>query len=180
MLRFFKRGEKEKEKTEQAVKKTRQTWFRRVGTIFQRSNIDDELWDELEEILISSDVGVGTTMKLLDRVRERIRDEGVREPTSEEIRIDSDDDHIIFNTAEGRLKTRNMHRDPRVAITVFNADNPFEQVTIRGRVVEMTHDGADAHIDSLAKKYLGQDRYPGHTPEEQRVIVKVAPDRITP
>lgn len=80
MLRFFKRGEKEKEKTEQAVKKTRQAWFRRVGTIFQRSNIDDELWDELEEILISSDVGVGTTMKLLDRVRERIRDEGVREP----------------------------------------------------------------------------------------------------
>lgn len=82
MLRFFKRGEKEKEKTEQAVKKTRQAWFRRVGTIFQRSNIDDELWDELEEILISSDVGVGTTMKLLDRVRERIRDEGVREPTA--------------------------------------------------------------------------------------------------
>lgn len=101
-------------------------------------------------------------------------------PQASVVWIDSDDDHIIFNTAEGRLKTRNMHRDPRVAITVFNADNPFEQVTIRGRVVEMTHDGADAHIDSLAKKYLGQDRYPGHTPDEQRVIVKIAPDRITP
>ena len=101
-------------------------------------------------------------------------------PQASVVWIDSDDDHIIFNTAEGRLKTRNMHRDPRVAITVFNVDNPFEQVTIRGRVVEMTHDGADAHIDSLAKKYLGQDRYPGHNPDEQRVIVKVAPDRITP
>ncbi len=101
-------------------------------------------------------------------------------PQASVVWIDSDDDHIIFNTAEGRLKTKNIHRDPRVAITVLNADDPYEQVTVRGRVVEMTHDGADEHIDGLAKKYLGQDRYPGHTSEEQRVTVKIAPDRITP
>jgi PPOX class probable F420-dependent enzyme len=92
--------------------------------------------------------------------------------------IDSDGKHVIFNTAEGRAKAKNLRRDPRVAVTVINSENPYEQVMIRGRVVEMTHEGADAHIDRLAKKYLGVDKYPYRGPEEQRVIVKIAPDHI--
>ncbi|MCH7744652.1 MAG: signal recognition particle-docking protein FtsY [Chloroflexi bacterium] len=81
LRRFLRRDkEKEKEKTEQAVKKTRQTWFGRMTTLFQRSNIDDELWDELEELLISADVGVATTQKILDHLRERIREEHITQP----------------------------------------------------------------------------------------------------
>ncbi len=72
--------EKDREKTEQAVKKTRQSWFGRVTTLFRRARLDDELWDELEELLISADVGVATTEKLLQRLRERIREEGVSSP----------------------------------------------------------------------------------------------------
>lgn len=92
--------------------------------------------------------------------------------------IDSDGEHVILNTAEGRTKPKNLRRDPRVAVTVINSENPYEQVMIRGRVVEMTHDGADAHIDQLAKKYLGVDKYPYRGPGEQRVIIKISPDHI--
>lgn len=92
--------------------------------------------------------------------------------------IDSDGEHVIFNTAEGRTKPKNLRRDPRVAVTVMNSENPYEQVMIRGHVVEMTHDGADAHIDRLAKKYLGVDKYPYRGPGEQRVIVKISPDHV--
>ena len=81
LRRFLRRDkEKEKEKTEQAVRKTRQTWFGRMTTLFQRSHIDDELWDELEELLISADVGVVTTHKILYRLRERIREEHITQP----------------------------------------------------------------------------------------------------
>ncbi len=79
---FLRRRDKEKEKakTEQAVKKTRQTWFGRMTTLFHRARLDEELWDELEELLISADVGVATTAKLLQRLRERIREEHVTSP----------------------------------------------------------------------------------------------------
>ncbi|MCH8060891.1 MAG: PPOX class F420-dependent oxidoreductase [Chloroflexi bacterium] len=93
-------------------------------------------------------------------------------PQSTAVWIDSDGEHVIFNTAEGRVKTENLRRDPRVAITVWDADNPFAQASMRGRVVEMTTEGADAHIDKLAKKYVGVDSYTLRRPDEQRVIVK--------
>jgi PPOX class probable F420-dependent enzyme len=92
--------------------------------------------------------------------------------------IDSDKNYIILNTAEGRTKTNNMRRDPMVALAIMNAENPYQQVMIRGRVIEMTHDGADKHIDNLAKKYLGVDKYPHSTQGEQRVIVKIIPEHI--
>jgi PPOX class probable F420-dependent enzyme len=92
--------------------------------------------------------------------------------------IDSDGKHVIFNTAEGRIKPKNLRKDPRVAVAVMNSENPYEQVIIRGRVVEMTHDGADAHIDRLAKKYLGVDKYPYRGSGEQRVIIKISPDHV--
>ncbi|MCI0530127.1 MAG: PPOX class F420-dependent oxidoreductase, partial [Nitrospira sp.] len=76
------------------------------------------------------------------------------------------------------VKTKNLRRDPRVAVSIINAENPYQEIMIRGRVVEMTYDGADAHIDRLAKKYLGIDKYPYRRPGEQRVIVKIAPERV--
>ena len=99
-------------------------------------------------------------------------------PQATMVWVDTDGDHVIFNTAEGRVKTENLRRDPRVAVSVTSSDDPYHKVTIRGRVVEFSHDGADDHIDMLAKKYLGVDEYPGraHNPDEVRVIIKIAPD----
>ena len=90
----------------------------------------------------------------------------------------TDGEHVIFNTAEGRIKPKNMRRDARVAVAVYNQEMPYQQAMIRGRVVAMEHDGADAHIDQMAKKYMGLDEYPYRQPGEQRVIVKIAVDKV--
>ena len=92
--------------------------------------------------------------------------------------IDYEDGYIFVNTAEGRVKDRNVRRDPRVAISVFDSSNPYGQnvFTTRGRVVEITTEGAKEHIDRLAKKYLDMDVYPWHTETEQRVILKIQPE----
>jgi PPOX class probable F420-dependent enzyme len=92
--------------------------------------------------------------------------------------VDYDGSHVRFNTARGRVKTRNLERNPRIALSVQDPDNPYRYVQVRGRVVEVTEKGADEHIDALAKKYLGQDRYPNRRPGEVRVTVKVAPDAV--
>lgn len=92
--------------------------------------------------------------------------------------VHHDDKHLIFNTAEGRIKTKNIRRDPRVSLAVWNLENPYQQAMIRGRVVEITHEGADAYIDSLAKKYMGLDKYPYAAPGEVRVLVKVEVEKI--
>jgi PPOX class probable F420-dependent enzyme len=83
-----------------------------------------------------------------------------------------------LNTAEGRAWPRNLERDARVTRTVQNMENPYEYVEIRGKEAERTHDGADAHIDALAKKYLDADTYPLRQPGEQRLIIRVAPERV--
>jgi PPOX class probable F420-dependent enzyme len=92
--------------------------------------------------------------------------------------VDADDASILLNSAEGRAWPANVRRDPRVTITVANHENPYEYVEIRGRVVEDTHDGADEHIDALAKKYLGKDTYPFRQPGEQRVKFVIEPERV--
>jgi PPOX class probable F420-dependent enzyme len=92
--------------------------------------------------------------------------------------VDVQDGQPVLNTAEGRAWVRNLERDPRVTITVQNHENPYEYVSIRGRVAERTHEGADAHIDGMAKKYMGVDEYPMRQPGEQRVIVRVAPEHV--
>ena len=92
--------------------------------------------------------------------------------------IDLDGSHIRFNTARGRVKDKNLQRNPRVAISSQDPENPYRYVPIRGRVTERTEKGADDHIDALAKKYLGKDKYPGRKAGEVRVIVKVAPEKI--
>jgi PPOX class probable F420-dependent enzyme len=88
-----------------------------------------------------------------------------------------DGTHIVFNTARGRVKDKNLAKNPRVAVTASDPDNPYRYVQVRGRVAEITEQGADAHIDKMAKKYLGQDRYPGRKPGEVRMIVKILPER---
>jgi len=92
--------------------------------------------------------------------------------------VDYDGTSIRFNTAKGRVKVRNLARNPRVALAIQDPDNPYRYVQIRGRVVEATEQGADAHIDALAKKYLGQDRYPFRQPGEVRILYKVRPERV--
>ena len=94
--------------------------------------------------------------------------------------VDVDGDDVLVNVNEQRVKTSNVRRDPRVAISVFDQqDDPYEQVTIRGTVVDITAEGADTHIDRLAKKYLGVDVYPWHDPAEQRLILRIRPDRVS-
>jgi PPOX class probable F420-dependent enzyme len=92
--------------------------------------------------------------------------------------VDVQDGRAVLNTAEGRAWARNLERDPRVTLTVVNGENPYEYVEVRGRVAERTHDGADAHIDAMAKKYMGVDEYPLRRPGEQRVIIRVEPEHV--
>jgi PPOX class probable F420-dependent enzyme len=92
--------------------------------------------------------------------------------------VDFNGTHVLINTAKGRVKAKNLAREPRVAIAVSDPDNPYRYLGIQGRVVEMTETGGDAHIDKMAKKYLGKDSYPGRTPGEVRVIVKIAPEKV--
>lgn len=93
--------------------------------------------------------------------------------------LDFDGNHIRINSAKGRVKDRNMRRDPRVTLTLQDPDNPYRYLEVRGRVIEIAEDGADAHIDSLAKKYLGVDTYPYRRPGESRVIYKVEPLHVS-
>ena len=92
--------------------------------------------------------------------------------------VDFDGKHVIVNTARGRVKTRNLGREPRVALSIADPENPYRYLGIQGRVVEMTEAGGDAHIDAMAKKYLGKDTYPFRAPGEVRVIVKIAPEKV--
>jgi len=92
--------------------------------------------------------------------------------------VDYDGTHVLVNTARGRVKTKNLERNPRVALAISDPENPFRYVGIQGRVVEMTEKGGDAHIDKMAKKYLNKDSYPFRQPGEVRVIVKIAPDKV--
>jgi PPOX class probable F420-dependent enzyme len=82
---------------------------------------------------------------------------------------------VRVNTARGRVKDRNMTQNARVALDVMDPDNPYRHVQIRGFVATVTEEGADAHIDALAKKYLGQDKYPYRRPNEVRVIYTIEP-----
>jgi PPOX class probable F420-dependent enzyme len=88
-----------------------------------------------------------------------------------------DGKYILINSAKGRVKDRNVRRDPRVGIDIVDPDNPYRHLSIRGRVVDITEQGADDHIDKLAKKYRGMDKYQKSKPDEVRVIYKIEPER---
>ena len=92
--------------------------------------------------------------------------------------VDLENNTVLINTAEGRVKQRNVTRDPRVAVSIVDQHNVYNMVTVRGKVIEQTTKGADEHIDKLAKKYLGVDRYPFRSANEKRVILKIKPEKI--
>ena len=93
--------------------------------------------------------------------------------------FDFDGTHLRINTAKGRVKDRNMRRDGRIAVAIQDPDNPYRYLAVRGRVEEITERGADAHIDALTKKYLGQDRYPYRQAGEVRVTYRIRPERVS-
>ena len=92
--------------------------------------------------------------------------------------VDYDGDMILINTAAGRIKEKNVNSDNRVALSIYDSSNPYNMVTIRGIVKEITEHNADSHIDKLAKKYLGLESYPFRNPEEKRIIMKIIPERV--
>ena len=86
---------------------------------------------------------------------------------------------VRVNTAKGRVKARNLKPGAAVALSIMDPDNPYRYLQIRGRVASATETGADAHIDSLAKKYLGKDKYPFRQPGEVRVMYEIEPVSVS-
>jgi PPOX class probable F420-dependent enzyme len=93
--------------------------------------------------------------------------------------VDYDGGFLRFNSARNRQKDRNVRRDARVAVSLMDPENPYRYLEIRGKVVEITEAGADEHIDRLAKKYLGKDKYPFRQPGEVRVMYKIEPEHVS-
>ena len=89
-----------------------------------------------------------------------------------------DGKQILLNSAKGRVKDKNMRARPHVALSILDPDNAYRYIQIIGDITDITEQGGDAHIDSLAKKYLGQDSYPFRQPGEVRVIYKVTPSKV--
>jgi PPOX class probable F420-dependent enzyme len=92
--------------------------------------------------------------------------------------VDLDGDDVVFNTSQSRKKARNLERDGRVAVTVIDPDDAYNVVAFRGHVTEITTDGADAHVDAMAKKYLGVDSFPGRREGDARIRIIVRVDHI--
>lgn len=92
--------------------------------------------------------------------------------------VAADGSAVLINTAAGRVKSNNVERDNRVAISVADKENPWRYVLVRGTIAEQRYEGADAHIDALAKKYLGKDEYPFRTPTEKRVTLVIKPHHV--
>ena len=92
---------------------------------------------------------------------------------------DFDGQYVLINTAAGRQKDKNLMRDGRAALSMIDPDNAYRYLEVRGRVAERTTNGADEHIDKMAKKYMGKDKYPFRKAGEQRVIIKIKPEHIT-
>ena len=89
-----------------------------------------------------------------------------------------ENDHIMINTAEGRIKHKNILRDPRVAVSVVSKDNPLDMTTIRGKVKEIIPDYDYKHADRLTKQYMGRDHYPFKRDDEKRIVLKIKPDKV--
>lgn len=92
---------------------------------------------------------------------------------------DWDGECVRINSATGRQKDLNMRRNPEVAMSLLDPDNPYRYLEVRGTVIEITTDGADDHIDALAKKYMDADRFPYHSDKEERVIYRIRPRSFT-
>ena len=104
--------------------------------------------------------------------------DGAPQTTPVWVDVEPDGSHVLVNTADTRLKTANVERDPRVSVSVVDSGNAWRYALVRGRVVERRHEGAEEHIDTLARKYLGEETYPNHNPAEPRVILRIKPDHV--
>lgn len=93
--------------------------------------------------------------------------------------VDFDGSHVLVNSARGRQKDKNMERNPAVSLSIMDPDNPYRYLEVRGRVAEITEEGAEEHIDKMAKKYMGLDKYPLRQPGERRVLYKIKPERTS-
>lgn len=93
--------------------------------------------------------------------------------------VDYDGRHVLINTAQGRQKDKNLQKDKRVALSILDPENPYRYLEVRGHVADRTLNGADAHIDAMALKYLGKEKYPFRQPNEVRVIYKIEPEHVT-
>ena len=124
-----------------------------------------ELDSKQQEFLENPFVGIVTTL----------RDDG--SPHSTVVWVDRDNGGVSFNTARGRAKERHLSRDPRVSLLVVDPQNAYRWVAVTG-TAEVTEEGADDQIDKLAKKYIGQDTYPWRSPDEQRVKIRIRPERV--
>lgn len=98
-------------------------------------------------------------------------------PHSTPVWVDVEDGYVLVNTARGRLKAKHVERDPRVSLSIHDVDEPLSWVTMQGRVIEITEDGAVEHIHELAKKYTGKERW-NIPPGQTRVILKIQPERV--
>jgi PPOX class probable F420-dependent enzyme len=123
-----------------------------------------ELTDGEVQLLLEPNIGVVATL----------RPDGSAHLTA--VWVDSDGEHAVFNTAEGRLKPKNLRRDPRASMFVLDRNDPYRWISVTGRA-ELDHEGAVEHIDKLAKKYTGRDVY-GVPDGEQRVIVRITTERV--
>jgi PPOX class probable F420-dependent enzyme len=92
---------------------------------------------------------------------------------------DYDGQYVLVNSARGRQKDRNMARNRAVALSILDPDNPYRYLEVRGHVAEITEEGADEHINKMAKKYLGHDKYQFRQPGEVRVLFKIKPERFS-
>lgn len=93
--------------------------------------------------------------------------------------FDYDGNYLRVNSAKGRVKDKNMRRNKNVALSIQDPDNAYRYLAVRGKVDDITEEDADAHIDSLAKKYLGKDKYPFRGTGEVRVIYKIRPEKVS-
>jgi len=126
------------------------------------AKLEDEQRNFLDE---NPFVGIATTL----------REDG--SPHTTVVWVDVMNGTVGFNTARGRAKERHLSRDPRASLLMVDPNNAYKWVAVSGRA-ELTEDGADAQIDKLAKKYLGQDEYPWRNPAETRVSVRITPERV--
>ena len=98
-------------------------------------------------------------------------------PQSSVVWVERDGDTVVLNTAAGRAKHRNIERDPRVSLSIHNRNRPTEYMEVRGQAT-LTAEGADTHIDQLARKYLGKDVYPFRFAGMKRLIIRVTPTSV--
>ncbi|WP_435363164.1 PPOX class F420-dependent oxidoreductase [Haloarchaeobius sp. DYHT-AS-18] len=106
--------------------------------------------------------------------------DGTPQVTPVWVDYDTESDLVLINTAQGRLKERNVRENPKVGIEMTDPDDPYRFLSVRGEVVEVTEEGAVEHIDKMTQRYMGQETYPNHGEEGgPRVIIRIRPDRVT-